>query len=118
MIVLVASLAAVLSFIGLLLWMEKRSRETYGTQGRRVESLPGAPMRSAPGDWVVLRRGLGVGEAQVVRGLLESNGIRVAADASGPQLAQHLGMPPGPGTTFTVSVAPGDADVARDLLGD
>lgn len=110
---------AVLAFVVVLVVSVRAFRDDHGASGPRVgppvQPLLGARVRTAPDHWVVIRDGLGVAEANVVRGLLESNGIRAAVDASGPNAA-HLGMPPSRVSVFTLAVAPRDAAVARQLL--
>ena len=81
---------------------------------RRVESLPVEPVGGAPDDWVLIGS-YAASEAEVVRGLLESSGVRSAWEASGHSSA--VTRAPAPGATYSLYVSPDDADAVRELLG-
>lgn len=97
-------LAGVVALVALLVVLEKRSGGPDSWQEPVVS-----------GELVTVARSLSVGEAEVALRLLESQGIRVRRDTSGPEL--RPGARIGGETRCSLSVAPEDADEARALLG-
>lgn len=79
-----------------------------------LRPLLGIPMSLAPDGWVEVGS-FGHNEAQVVRGLLDSCGVRAVFEATGPHAPAEVMMPTGV-TRFHVYVSPDDADTARELL--
>lgn len=119
MVPLLVAIAIIVGVLVLLARMRPGSAEDGGgaeAEGTStgLQPLLGVPLNLAPDDWVQVGS-FGHNEAQIVRGLLDSCGIRAAFEATGPHAPPEVRMPTG-ATRFRVYVSPEDADAARELL--
>jgi hypothetical protein len=78
------------------------------------QPLARTPLRSAPEDWVAVRASLAPAEAEVVRGLLSTHGVRAVLEAVGPMAT--YGGASNAAARFRLCVAPEDVEAAEELL--